>query len=214
MLSKNLSLRGNKITGRQYLICCVFNKRSVITIRYKADILAVRLMCNQKSDLIRHFPDPVFGIFSYRHQSTCQLFLGQIIQCIRLIFFHCSRTADRIPSIWKMFYPCIMACSNIISTDRKASLKQCLPFHIPVACNTGVWCSSGKIFFCKIFDHALLELILKIHDIIRNPDRSCNSSCVIHRTQSTAATVLFLHNIFFVLPDLHGHTYDIISLLF
>ena len=143
-----------------------------------------------------------------------QLFLCQIIKCISLVFRKRRRSSDCIPSIRKFINPCIMSCCDIVCSDGKTSLQKCFPFHITVAGNTRIRCSSVQVFFCKVINYIFLEFLFKIHHIIRNTNRRCNTSCIVYRTEPTTAAVFFLNFIFLILPDLHCHTDHIIALFF
>ena len=143
-----------------------------------------------------------------------QLFLCQIIKCISLVFRKRRRSSDCIPSIRKFINPCIMSCCDIVCSDGKTSLQKCFPFHITVAGNTRIRCSSVQVFFCKVINYIFLEFLFKIHHIIRNTNRRCNTSCIVHCTEPAAASILFLNDVVFILPDLHRHTDHIIALLF
>ena len=143
-----------------------------------------------------------------------QLFLCQIIKCISLVFRKRCRSADCISSVRELINPCIMSCCNIICSDGKTSLQKSFPFHIAVTGNTWIWCSSVEILFCKVINNIFLKFLFKVHYIIRNSYRRRNPSCIIHCTEPAAASILFLNDVVFILPDLHRHTDHIIALLF
>ena len=214
MFSDNRSVGKYKITGSDLCIRIFFYIRSIISVRYKTDILTVRFMSDQKTDLICHRTDLVLGIFSDRHQCPGKLFLCKVVKCICLIFCRSCRIADRISSVRKFLYSSVMPGRNVFRTDIKAPLQKRLPFYIAVAGNARVWCSSMQIVIDKIIDHIFFKFFLKIHDIIRDFKCCRHSSCIIHRAQTTTAAMFFHRGFFFILPDLHRNSYYIISLIF
>ena len=143
-----------------------------------------------------------------------QLLLGQVIKCISLVFRKRRRSSDCVSSIRKFINPRIMSCCDIVCSDGKTSLQKCFPFHITIAGNTRVRCSSVQVFFRKVINYIFLEFLFKIHHIIRNTNRRCNTSCIVYRTEPATAAVFFLNLIVLILPDLHRHTDHIIALFF
>lgn len=65
MPSQDLSIRCYKITFRDFLVTFFFNKRCIIVIGYKTDILTVRFVRNLQSDLFA-----ISRIWSFSYSPT------------------------------------------------------------------------------------------------------------------------------------------------
>ena len=63
-----------------------FNKRGIVTVGDKADILAVCLVFHNKVMLCGDFPYLLFGVFSQRHQDVGKLLLSKVVQNVALVF--------------------------------------------------------------------------------------------------------------------------------
>ena len=171
-------------------------------------------MCHRKSRFLRNFTHSCLLIFTDRHQCVPQLLLRQIIQRIGLILRCSNRTADRISSVRKLINSCIMTGCDIICTDLQTALQKRFPFDISVAGNTRIRCTPLKIFLRKIINDILLKFLSEIHNIIRNADPLCHSSGIVNRGKPAASVCSCCFLRILRLPDLHGHTDHIISLLF
>ena len=213
MGAEHLSVGTDELPRSYMNIIRLFHEFLIITVRYKTNILTVSLRRVYQFVFLCDLTHMILAEFSQWEHGMCQLLLRQGIQYIALILRRIQRPSQLIAPVF-LRNAGIMPGYDHITAQLLCRLIQMLEFQMPVTLNTRIRRTAFQIAVYKGIHDLLFKIILIVYHIIRNPDRSRNSSCVIHRTQSTAATVLFLHNIFFVLPDLHGHTYDIISLLF
>ena len=214
MGTEDFTLCIHEIAFRCHDSCLVLDKGSVILIRHEADFLGILLFCYRKTDFCCNLTNLIFCVVSDRHQRMRKLLLGQIIQCIRLVFCRCYRICNRIPSIGKLFDSCIMSGRNVVRSNRKTALKQRFPFHIAVAGDTRVRCSAAEIFVREIVHDVLTELFFEVHDIIRNVQHLCHAPCIINSRKAATAPVFLLDCLGLILPDLHGHPDDIVSCFF
>ena len=189
-------------------------KGCIISIRHKTDILAVRLTCHRQLILFCQCPDFFLGIFSDRHQRSCQLLLGQVVKGVGLILLGCDGIAYCISSVWKPVYSCIMPCSNIVCTDLHTAGKQRFPLNITVTGITGIRRPACQIFLHKVIHYLILKLSFKIHHIMGNIQCLGHTSCILHGRKTAAASVFFQNLLLPLLPDLHGDSDHIISLFF
>ncbi len=215
MAPENLSLRRHKIPAPRHPFPGLpLDKGRVVMIRYKAYLLAVRLVGHRKPFPPGNVPYLLFRIFSYRHQRAGQLLLRQTIEGIGLVLLIRHTAAHRIPAFRRPCDPRIVARRNVVRPDPQAPPKQRLPFHIAIAGDTGIRRPACQIFVHEIVDHPALELFPEIHHVMRNVKLSGHSSGVLHRAPSAAAPVLFLLISGVLLPDLHRDPYHLIALFF
>ncbi len=136
------------------------DKGSIVIVRHKAYFLTVRLLCHGQPRLLRHPAYIRLLIFPHGHQRMGQLMLRQIVQGIGLILSGCHGPANGIPSVLQPCDSGIMPRGNKVRPHGKASGKQGLPFHIPVACDAGIGGAALKIFFRKIIYDPAPKLLL------------------------------------------------------
>ena len=120
--------------------------------------------------------------------------------------------ADRETAAGKLLYPGIVSRGDIIRPYFQTALQQRLPFHIPVAGDTGIRRPSGQIFRCKIVDDGFFKVRPEIHYIIGDIQLGGHPAGVFHSGKAAAASVFLLNFLFFLLPDLHGYPDDLIAL--
>ena len=60
VFSKNLPIRCHEISLTNRSICVFFNKRCIVSIRNKTDILTIRFICHLQSDFFCHLTDLIF----------------------------------------------------------------------------------------------------------------------------------------------------------
>ena len=187
-------------------------------------------MGDGKPGVLCHLPDLLLGIRPYGHQRVRQLVLGQRIERVGLILSGRHRIADAETAVFQPVDPGVMAGGDVLRSNGQTLVQQSLPLHVPVTGNTGIRRSSMQILLHEIIHHVLPEFSFKIHHIIGNAQMIRHSPGVLHRAQAAAARILpaviralplpgsgtgtvLLCLAPFVLPDLHGDTDHLISLL-
>ena len=214
MLSQNHAVCCHKVSGLFRCACFPADKRSMIVVRYKTDLLAVRL-AGHRNPCLSGQPAHCFFIHSANgKQGVTQLILCQTIQCIGLVFSDCGRGLYGIPPLRCPPRSGIMSGGYIICANTHAAAKQRFPFHKSVAGNTRIGCPAAAVLPDKIVNHMFPELLPEIHHIMGDFQLIRHPSGILHRSQATAAPFLFQGLPVLFLPDLHCHTCDIISLFF
>ncbi len=218
-IMNNASVTADYFTGRIYeiaghirMISVRTDKRSIVMIGNKADLLAVRLMRHRKAGFFGDPPDLIFFIFPDGHQRVRQLLLRQIIQSVGLVFSGRYGRGDSISALRCFPDPCIMAGRDIIRAQCKRAVQERLPFDITVAGNAGIGRFAVEIGIGKVIHDFFTENIPEIEHIMRDADRSGNSAGIIRGGKTAARAFLVRRRI--LLPDLHGHASDIMTGLF
>ena len=111
-----------------------------------------------------------------------------------------------------------MSRGNIVGPNLQTPFQHCLPLHIAVAGNAGIWRPPLQIFLHKVIHNTPFKLLAEIHHIMGNPQyfRCCPG--ILHGREAaagslTAASVtLSAACPVWLLPDLHCHTDDLIAL--
>ena len=86
MLPQHMSFLIHKIARLEASSCVTFNKPGIISVRHKADILAVMLARIDQSLFFRHFPDLRLRHAAQGEQRMCKLLLRQAVEHITLVF--------------------------------------------------------------------------------------------------------------------------------
>ena len=213
MFSEDHTIFIHKVSAFRNTFGFPLDKSGIIIIRNKADLHAVLLLCHGETTVLGDLSHLILRVITDGHQRLGKLELGQVVERVGLVLRRRHGIADRVTSVRQLADPGIVTGRNIISTDLQTALQKCLPFYIAVAGNTRIRCPSMQIFRDKIVDHILLEFFPEVHNIVGNSKCPCDASCILHRTEPTAAAVFLNRTGILLLPDLHGDTDHVVSLL-
>ena len=156
-----------------------FNKSGIISVRYKADILAIMLARIDQSLFFRHFPDLRLRHAAQGEQRMCKLLLRQAVEHITLVFLFIDGFFQEELSVL-FFDSGIVSGYNVIVIQLLCPLHQLFKLHITVTVDTRIRSESVFIGADKAVHDLCAEIFRKIEHEIRNAQLTCNASCILH----------------------------------
>ncbi len=177
----------------------------------EAQFLALRLFRNGEVEFTRNLAH--FGlrqITQGKHRAR-KLLLCEIEEEIRLIFLCIARFADLIAAV-RIFQTYVMACRDMRRTKLVRYMNQLMKLQPAVAVYTRTGCPSGDVIIHERLNHLLKELLLKIDRVKRNAKMMSDTPGIFHVLRSAAASCL-TRPAGAVIPQLHGHADNVVSLL-
>ena len=213
MLAQLLAVPIYKISMRILLSRVLFNKRCIIAIRNKANILTVMLFCIQQAGFCCQLPHfRLVGIVPQRKNRMCKLLLCHGIQHITLVFRLVLRLFQQPSAPFCIVRnPCIVSGCNRIAAQQGSSLVQLFKLHISVAVNTRIRRFAPFIGRYKTVNNFLGKICRKIHDVIPHTQPICNALCIFCIGKRTAGVAA--NRIIWQIVQLHRDTDTIITLL-
>ena len=206
MLSQHLAFCIHKISRRQHLICKSRNGPRIIPVRHKADILTVRLCCVDKTMFFGDLTDIFLPVFSQWKTYMCQLFLGQIVQHIRLILRRIQSLFQQIPATFIiLFHTRIMPGHNKVPLQLVHPLKQFAKLQVTVTVDTWIGRTAVSVGFDKAVDNCAVKMLTEIKHIKRHIQLIRHCPGILRIVQRTAG-LCPLNAQIFILIQLQHHT--------
>ena len=143
MCSKDFALFVDKISGYGGLPGIFLDKGSVIAVRDKTDILAVRLVRVDEALLLGNLTDLCLGIGPQREKCMGKLLLGHGVKDIALILGVIQPFFQKITSGVRILLNLrIVAADNIVCAQFLCFFNQGIKFQEAIAVNAGIGSTS------------------------------------------------------------------------
>ena len=209
MRPKNLALGVHKLP--RLGLCPIAHELAIIVVRYKTNLLAVRLISHRQPALRRKPPYIPLGELPHRQQQPPQLLLPQGEQHIRLILAAVRALQQPCP-IALAPYPRVMPRSDIIGVHKQRPPQQKVKLDLVIASQAGMRRPPVVILPHEIINHMPLKLALKVHEIMPRPDSVAHSPSVLHILHRAAPLAQRRGIRPLRRPQPHRHPHDLIPL--
>ena len=211
MTPQYIALSVNKISGRTVTAAVTADKAGVVTVRDKADILAVFFFSVPEAALRGDLSRRVLVLVPQRELYMGQLVLGHHIEDIALVLGGIEGFEQKVPAGLRIIFgPGIMSRDQKITSKFFHLRKQMLKLQLPVAFNAGIGRMAMQIFIDERLDHFLAEKVFIVYDMVGNTDPFCYAAsvlCIFKR----AACIQQIHAHSVILIEPHGAAHAFIS---
>ena len=208
-----ISLQIQKISRSVCFSGVIFDKFDIISVRDKADILAVMFIGINKFQNSGNFPHLCLPQFSQRKLRVRQLILCEGVQDIALILGGIHRLLQQPAACgFLSLNPRIMACHNIIVAVLMRKFHQLVELHVTITVDTRIGCPAFLVDADKLLNDLFIEVVHHIDDAIGNPYFLRHHGRIFHILRRTAGMRTLSVN-FSVGKQAHGRTHALISLL-
>ena len=168
------------------------DRRRIIPVRRKTDVLAVMFSSIDKAVLLRDLPCFFLCDLSEREQHVRQLLLSQIVKNVALIFGRIGSLFKSIPAgLFILPDPRIMPCNDIVAAQFCRSLHERPEFQVFIAVDTGIRGSAAAVIRGKTADHLLGKLFLRVENVKGDPHSAGTGPGILHVIKGAAGALLF-----------------------
>ena len=164
----------------------------IISIRHKADILAVLLFSGNQSCLFRQSADLGFGVVPQRKHGVGQLMLGEMVEHIALVLALIRRFIKIVPASGLIVALAdVMTGSQVRDIPFFSFFQQRAEFQIPIALNARIRGFSLKVISGKRFHHPMTKFVPKIQHHMGQPQLFRHRFGVLRFPKGTAPLSVF-----------------------
>ena len=168
------------------------DKGSVIAVRDKADILAIRLLRIDKTMLHCNGAYLVLAQIPQREQHMRKLLLRELIEDIGLILPLIRRLFEKpAPGLPVPLHTGVMPGGHRVKSAGKRLIQQRAKFDRPVTIDAGIRRVPRAVFADKTVNHLFAETVEEWEHLVRKAEELCHAACILNIGGSAAGTVLF-----------------------
>ena len=211
--SYHIALRVDKVAGNGFYSHDVGEKSCVIVILNKTNILAVRLTGIYQVLFFGYFPDFAFKHIPQGKQGSRKLLLRHGIENVGLIFRCIFSFLQEIPLLLLIIlHSGIMACSDIVISEKERPFQKLAELDVPVAINAWVRRLTFLIRICKSLHYVPLKIQSEIEDIVTKTQTLRHYLRIFHIEDGTAGPGFVIDAQIFIVVELQSDPADIIAL--
>ena len=185
MPAEHAPVRADKIAGGKGPLQAPLDKGGIVTVRDKADVLAVRPVCVEKAVAAGELAGLLFGHLPQGEERMGELFLRQGVEHIALVLRKVPGFLQN-PAVPVPADAGIVPRRNGIAAEKPGPLVQAVKLQPAVAFDAGVRRLPFRITAYKRLDHVFFKGIRKVEDIIRHAETEGNAACILDRVQAAA----------------------------
>ena len=202
-----------EITRFRRLSGILFNKGSIISVRYEADILTVRFICIDKALFLGNVTNFFFGVAAKWKQCMRQLILRHGVENIALIFCRIEALFQNKTSCFRiLFTTCIVSACDVFTAKFSCFVEKGREFQKTVTVNTRVRCATVQISIGKFVNDAVTEFIMHWEDVIEH-SKSCGNASGIFSIRWGAAGTVSRETALWIIIKLQSRTGTVVALL-
>ena len=174
-----------EVTGNVLFSGVPPDEGGVVSVRDKADVLAVRLPGIEKALAAGNLPGLRFAESPQGEAGVGQLVLGQHIEYVTLVLAGVQGLFQQIPAVF-LLNAGIVAGGDGIAAHEGRPVIETPEFQIAVAVNTGIGRPALLIGIGKSVHYLAAELIREVEHIVRHIQLAGHAAGILHIVQRAA----------------------------